>query len=392
MQANHHDIDLLSEERNSPFPFEASDISPESPRTAYELLVVELSCFVETHQYKTGHVPGNDAMQLEACRIIFASEVLSLEVDTKPSWLRDLVLSNEIIATQAQFLPIRTPSEGRLRTLEIRGKKTLFEECPLEAHLHNFVLTEVTVNQTVISNATLQVEACKILTQMQQSLKLSLYDFAFTWFMALLQSSSANWLSHFRRRAYLPVVQCCSLSTPPALVEYWTPWTTSSTLLSHPYADTTDFDALGESSEEAIHGTGQQVKTLPSEPHLTCHEHTPVNVGTGILSLSQSHIPAMISSIGEGLFTHGPTRISNSVTSSGPEARRSIEHVDVGSRGQTYSLQIGTYRLHDPNFNKWLGRELGRWVTSIMSPNNPNCHIPSDEEIQHHARYLIYDK
>lgn len=131
-------------------------------------------------------------MQLEACRIIFASEISSLEVDTQPSWLRDLVLSNEIITTQAQFLPIRTPSEGRLRTLEIRGKKTLFEECPLEAQLHNFVLTEAMVNQTAISNAVLQVEACKILTHMQQSLKLSLSDLVYAWFMALLQLPSTR--------------------------------------------------------------------------------------------------------------------------------------------------------------------------------------------------------
>lgn len=133
-------------------------------------------------------------MQLEACRIIFASEISSLEVDAQPSWLRDLVLSNEVITTQAQFLPIRSSSEGRLRTLEIRGKKTLFEECPLEAQLQNFVLTEALANQTTIPDALLQVETRKILTQMQQSLQLSLSDLVYTWFLALIQSSSTSGL------------------------------------------------------------------------------------------------------------------------------------------------------------------------------------------------------
>jgi hypothetical protein len=26
-----------------------------------------------------------------------------------------------------------------------------------------------------------------------------------------------------------------------------------------------------------------------------------------------------------------------------------------------------------------------------MSPSNPGCHVPSDAEIQHHARWIIYE-
>lgn len=26
-----------------------------------------------------------------------------------------------------------------------------------------------------------------------------------------------------------------------------------------------------------------------------------------------------------------------------------------------------------------------------QSPKNPNCHVPSDEEIQHQARWIMYD-
>ncbi|KAL6691180.1 hypothetical protein J3F84DRAFT_387052 [Trichoderma pleuroticola] len=331
---------LLGEESASMFPFEASDVSPESPRTAYELLIVELSCFVETYQYKTRQLPSHDAMHIEACRIIFASEMLSLEVDAEPSWLRDLVLSNETIATQAQFLPIRTPSEGRLRTLDIRGKKSLFEECPLEAQLYNFALTEAMVNQAGISDETLQAEACKILTQMQQALKLPLTDFVFTWFMTLIYSSPMDWLGQFRQRSSLPITESGSTSASTTLAGPWTPGITSCAIRSHLY------------------------------------------------------IPTMTPSMSDELFSYGLGRNSKASASSGPEVSSTafpMKHGDVGPPRQPDSLQRGAYMFHDPNFHKWLGRELGRWVTSIMSPNNPNSHIPSDAEIQHHARFLVYD-
>lgn len=329
-------------------------------------------------------------MQLEACRIIFASEIVSLEVDTQPSWLRDLILSNEIIASQAQFLPIRLPSEGRLRTLEIRGKKTLFEECPLEAQLHNFVLTEALANQTTISDASLQVEARKILTQMQQSLQLSLSDLVYTWFMALIQSSSTDWLNHFRQRAYLPTNQNNSSSISSTLIGHLTPWTASGTILGYPYTDTTEFDNLGVSNEEATNEGGQNKRASLGDPSSTWA----ANSGTSTLSLSQQSFSSRAATLGEELFTHGPIGFGTAV-SSGPEASKSAfssNQVDAGSQTQNAGIQMGSYRLHDPNFYKWLGRELGRWVTSIMSPNNPNCHVPSDKEIQHHARFMMYDE
>ncbi|KAK7748862.1 hypothetical protein SLS53_000886 [Cytospora paraplurivora] len=36
-------------------------------------------------------------------------------------------------------------------------------------------------------------------------------------------------------------------------------------------------------------------------------------------------------------------------------------------------------------------RELARYVASCMSPNNPARHTPTDEEIRHQARWILYD-
>ncbi|KAF4960826.1 hypothetical protein FGADI_659 [Fusarium gaditjirri] len=57
----------------------------------------------------------------------------------------------------------------------------------------------------------------------------------------------------------------------------------------------------------------------------------------------------------------------------------------------TVAGQAGAFFLTDANCYRRLFRELKRFVTSMMSPNNPNCHVPSDAEIQHQARYIIFD-
>ncbi|KAL1840574.1 hypothetical protein VTJ49DRAFT_306 [Mycothermus thermophilus] len=51
----------------------------------------------------------------------------------------------------------------------------------------------------------------------------------------------------------------------------------------------------------------------------------------------------------------------------------------------------GALYLSDANCYQRLARELRKWVAATMSPNNPNCHVPSDEELQHQARWIIYE-
>lgn len=149
-------------------------------------------------------------------------------------------------------------------------------------------------------------------------------------------------------------------------------------------------ETLSISNEEATNDGNQNKKALLGEPGFTW----PTNPGSSALSSSQQPFPHRAPTLGEEFFTHGPISFGTAARS-GLDASRSaisLSQVDAGSQTQNDGIQMGTYRLHDPNFYKWLGRELGRWVTSTMSPNNPNCHVPSDKEIQHHARFLMYDE
>ncbi|KAL2694728.1 hypothetical protein Neosp_001314 [[Neocosmospora] mangrovei] len=165
---------LIDFERGTPFPFEASGKPPDSPRSAYELLTIELAYFIQSHYDSTGDMPNNKRMQLEACRIIFASEVMFPEENPDSSggfsWLRDLILSSPDITQQARFGPIRSRAESRLSVMKIKGKNALFETCPLESHLHAFVHAKRAAGVLVVQDHELQKEACRIITLMEDDM------------------------------------------------------------------------------------------------------------------------------------------------------------------------------------------------------------------------------
>ncbi|KAG9249521.1 homeobox and C2H2 transcription factor [Emericellopsis atlantica] len=49
------------------------------------------------------------------------------------------------------------------------------------------------------------------------------------------------------------------------------------------------------------------------------------------------------------------------------------------------------HRLGDDSCYRRLMKELVRYTRSAMSPYNPNRHVPTDEELQHHARWIMFD-
>ncbi|KAM6518874.1 hypothetical protein FSOLCH5_007639 [Fusarium solani] len=48
--------------------------------------------------------------------------------------------------------------------------------------------------------------------------------------------------------------------------------------------------------------------------------------------------------------------------------------------------------INDNNSYRRLKRELSRFVITTMSQNNPNRHIPSDDELKYQARWILYDE
>ncbi|KAI8657063.1 Homeobox domain-containing protein [Fusarium sp. Ph1] len=302
---------LISTERSSPFPFRGSGTAANSPRTAYELLSLELVHFMENHYEEAGVLPRNDDVQLEACRIVFASEVLSSmeepEANPPSSWLRDIITSNPSLSQQALFGPIRSRRENKLSSLEIKGKKNLFEECPLEAELRKFVETKQLLGQMTIENYELQHEACRVVKTIETVASKQSYDLVANWLVKIILESS-HWLQGFRQRMHLPPAESPESSSQPLVLSA---------------------DGLLRESNECILTVGN-------------------DEGGASAFMSESRA------------------------------------------SQPFWTETSPYMLNDSNFHERLGRELRRWVSSTMSPRNPQCHIPTDEELRHQARWIAY--
>ncbi|KKF97631.1 Tc5 transposase DNA-binding domain protein [Ceratocystis platani] len=193
---------LIDTERNSPYPMAAEQAPPESPRNAYELIKDELVYYMANRFENNHDFPTDDQLRVEACRIIFASEVLSLQgISSMASWLRDVLMDDEVTYRQAKFGPLRTQAENRLAILKINGKDNLFEACPLEHALQDYVVTRQLIGITPVDSE-LQEEACRIVGQVEEVATHPCEAIAN--FLLRLIKSSTKWLARFRQRAHLP--------------------------------------------------------------------------------------------------------------------------------------------------------------------------------------------
>lgn len=281
---------------------------------------------MQNHFDICGKMPDNASMQHEACRIVFASEALSMQQESPPSsWLRDLVMSSEQIATEAKFGPLRLRNECRFSTLKINGRDNIFEHCPLEAQLWTFVkVKEATA--VPMTDENLQEEATKIVNYMEQISKTPSDVFA-NWLIKLIYAST-DWLQSFKAR-------------------------------------------VGCSGSENAYGSEPQRTDVSLAYHSApVLRPLPLRMETGMppqSTLPQVHIDPATYHLARGL-----------------ETPQDEAHLFPPARSRMF--------INSANFFSWLVRDLARWTAAAMSPNNPNCHIPTDEELQHQARCIVYDE
>ncbi|KAK5660290.1 hypothetical protein OQA88_12830 [Cercophora sp. LCS_1] len=390
---------LIHDERNTPYPYAATQGSPETARNAYELLKSELLYFITNERELKGAMPTDDELQVEACRIIFGAEVLSTQgISSKPSWLRDLILSSEEHAMRARLAPIRNSNDSRQARLQINGKDNIFEDDSMEPELHEYVKARHLLGLTAMDHE-LQVEACNIIGRMEGLSSHPSDDVAN--FLLRLIYGSTKWLAGFRQRAVLPR----SEDIPDEANRSKDPTTIDSTI--HNYSRLESELAEYVRSQRSL-GVEPSDADLQRQARIIIYEfddawnQTAADNAAWLSAFKKRHASEESSAAAlaskQPLTITSATRYENMICTTNPtgcpqvvgRSNSSSTSSSSASPGGT-STKIGPYFFNDANCYRRLARELGRFVQSTMSPNNPNCHVPTDKELQHQARWILYD-
>ncbi|KAF4460218.1 monocarboxylate transporter 4 [Fusarium albosuccineum] len=318
---------------------------PYTPTSAYELIKLELEYYMRNCYHAYGSLPQDTELHFEGCSIILGAEIISINpASSAPSWLWDIFMSSTDIANQARLRPTKQLAESRLSQLKINGKGNIFENCELEASLRQYMAAHAASGH-IPSDSELQQEACNGLNSVESSSPNPSRRFI-DFLMRLVWSSTA-WLMPLRQRS--PVMTLSSNALDPL-------WTQSQALdnLAVPLEADIDMDLqpfgpwmLGESTDQ------------------TAFENRSLSPGA---SEGQNLSPMILN--------QGPIQEQNL-----------LERALIRDKVRTAT----PFFINDNNSYRRLKRELSRFVITTMSPNNPNSHIPSDDELKYQARWILYD-
>lgn len=312
-------------------------------------------------------------------------------------------MSLDELSIRAQMGPLRGQSESYLTQLRVIGKDNIFEDCSMEKQLADFVKARTLLGLTV-ANDELQVEACNIIGRMEESSVMPSEDVAN--FLLRLIYKDSLWLSNFRQRAGVSV-------SPDSLGSKGSNTATSTI---HNYSQLEHELAEFVKNCRAISGTDPSNEKLREQARLIVYkcqdswQQTAADNTEWLNAFKQRHFqqqsPQQISSAnGSPLNSIDPlmpvtsntldsfsnlastvdnvpgTSYMGSTTIAGPSRPTPA---DVGKKSHLFLGSSSCYRQ--------LARQLSRFVASTMSPKNPSQHVPTDEEIKHQARWILYDE
>ncbi|KAF9776735.1 hypothetical protein IL306_005050 [Fusarium sp. DS 682] len=301
-------------------------------------------------------------------------------------------MSSDTLQQKARFGPLRGAAENRLASLKINGKDNLFEECPMEVQLHEFVKAKRLLGLTAMDDE-LQEEACRIVGRVEE-VSTHPSEAIANWLIRLA-TSSTNWLAPFRRRAHLPrsedVVDHICRSKDPSSID--------STIHSYSRLERELKDYLILQRSMSLEPTDED---LQRQARIIIYEfddgwnQTAADNASWLEGFKNRHpatsnnspafsLQPSINSTVSGTATTDATTFSNErpmLLGLGCD-----DMFDMGSGPNC----PGPYFLNDANCYRRLAKELKRWVAGTMSANNPNRHVPSDAELQHQARWILYD-
>ena len=393
-------LGFIHQERRSPLPFQSCQHSSESPRSAYELIKIELAHYLRKSRDATSTIPSDEEIQHEACRIIYASEPhLHNGEASNSSWLRDVLLYSNDVKLRAQLSCLRGPAESCLGRLQVNGQENIFENCPMETQLNDFVKARTLLGLST-TDYELQVEACNIVGRMEEKSVMPSEDVAN--FLLRLIYKDSSWMSGFRQRAGLPL--------PDGTLDLKDQSAVNSTIYKYSQLEvelaeyTRSQRALGSSPTDdelrsharcVVHkcSKSQNETAADNAAWLDAFKQRHLQTGTSQASPSNSNSPAQtIEPLILGLNT---TRASAAESGFSPftgPGKNSPANAHLPEPSSMSNMKRSQLFLCASNNFRQLSRDLTRYVASAMSPNNPNRHIPTDDEIRHQARWVLYDE
>jgi hypothetical protein len=411
-------LDLIHDERNSMNPFQPSKDSADDQKTFEDLVKIGLTEFIHDRVLR-GSTPTDDDLLVEARKIIRTADQLNAAVpDPEASWFRDLIM---LSGPQTEESKIQCPEAANMSwatKLELIANQAVHNStdltaisCAKQRALMNFVHNKRALGLTP-TNSELQVEACRILDEIETTSNYKCKG-AVSWFKYLV-SASTEWLEEFRRRAGLPRSSDMAIETirstddksidysihntgrlEKELVDYVKvqmaagikptdadlqrqarliiynnddPWNQTAADnpgslhvfkrqngLAPPDDDSPDLPSLQEATEHA---------QMDHHSFATSRVHSTLSPRTLHWDLENSDINLLSTRIGNSAL--GTTRNMDQ------PLHTLIQNQPSTNTNPTQPLK---YFLNDAHCYGRLVRELSRFVTTCMSPNNPNQHV-----------------
>ncbi|KAL7912478.1 hypothetical protein GGI35DRAFT_252891 [Trichoderma velutinum] len=407
---------LIHHERNTLDPFEASKDEVQNGKTLEDHVKLWLIDYINKRTV-AGMAATDDQLLVEAQRVVQKVDTEDISL-TGPdiSWFRDLIMlhkpSNHMTHEEVYRASGITTWTSRIEQMKI-SKSTHADMstigCEKEKILLRYVKSRQAAGQTP-TDAELQFQACKILDDVEPKSNFKCKE-AVQWFKFLINSSS-DWLSAFKRRAGLlsdtgkvyghmqPVVHdimdigvhhllgpqqhssgAISASQMPGAATLGREMQFESNNILPGDGDQSVLDKLNDlDASEALNGLlashdDTLIAAHQSEDSISTHQVKDTKTAT-TLSPQSLHWGVSDEAIG---------CTSPMDTNDYPPGLTGTPH---SANSQNQPLR---YFLSDANCYGRLEKELTRFVTSCLSPNNPLQHVPTDEEIQYQARWIIYD-
>ncbi|CAN9165149.1 unnamed protein product [Alternaria alternata] len=316
-------------ERQLPFPIKASNALHGLPIDAYELIKSEMEIFTHDCYTRTGMLPTHNAMQLEACRIIIACEHKGGEdISTSALTKGDSWLRDLIMSSEDLI------REARSGSMELSNDG---EISFLKIHGQHYLFEKCQFESQL-----------RIFVEFERLMDIHVHD-------VHIQNEACEII---RRKEEDSLTSSESFTSwIITLVRSNADWLSKFKERNGISAkDVTNHLVSGLSLGS---GSSESFPWLPpSSPSPPVFLSTEYEVDPSAVDLIQAdHMPAVPAPLTEASELQG----------------------------------LANYHIEDANFYRGFVANLKRWVAATMCTENPNSHVPSDAEIQHQARWLLYN-